>query len=247
VFDTAISRQLPKFYQIQSDLIIVDALPGKVLDNIGNDYFFDSKQYCQDITIDTYNYADLCLADDGGMGFDGVSGNFVAGFSNYDTTSFIINKVDYCFFDTVGGGGYPYNIVIYADDGNWKPEELLYISPILFTPPGTGTPQKLTHILPLPQIIPPNSRFYVGYKQTSGANIAACYQDEIPVRGKSFSFSIPESSSAWFHFSNFGNNFRPDISPSSDSGKINLSVIQQGLYNSFSDKLEHARMTNSVV
>ena len=237
VFDTIISRQLPKLNQIQSDLIIVDALPGKVLDNMENIFFFDSKQYCQDITIDEYNFADPCLADDGGVGFEGVTGNIVAGFSNYDTTSFIINKVNHCFFDTLGGGGHPYNIVIYSDNGNWQPGALLYISPLLYTPPGTGSEQNVTHILSLPLTIPPNSRFYVGYKQTSGDNIAACYQNEIPVRSKSFFFSIPETSSSWFDFSNFGNNFRLDISPSSDSGNLNLSVIQQGLYNSFTDNL----------
>lgn len=240
VFDTIISRQMPKVYQVQSDLIIVEALPGKVLDESGSDYFFDSKQYCQDITIDNYNYADPCLADDGGFGFNGVTGNFVAGFSNYDSTSFIINKVNYCFIDTIGGGGNPYNIVVYADDGNWQPGALLYISPLLFTPPGTGTSQNVTHILTLPLTIPPNSRFYVGYKQTSGANISACYQNEIPVRSKSFFFSIPETNTSWSDFSNFAYNYRPDISPSSDSGKLNVSLIQQGFYNSFFDNLNRS-------
>lgn len=217
-----ISLKLPEIFTPQLDLVIVKAIPGDVLDHIF--------EYCHEVTPDAYNYADPCLPGDGGLGFTGANGNFVAGFSNYSFQQFPIDAVDHCFVNDSGKGNQPYNIVIYADNGSGNPGALLYISPLLFSPPGNNTYQNVTHILPAVIIIPPNSRFYVGYRQQQLINISACYQNEIPVRSKTFFYSTPVSSTAWVDFAHDSAFYRLDISPRTCKN-LKLKVYLEGFFN----------------
>lgn len=217
-----ISMKLPDVYTPQNELVIVKAIPGDVIDHIF--------EYCHEVTSDAYNYADPCLPGDGGLGFTGANGNFVARFSNYSYQQFPIDAVDHCFVNDSGKGNQPYNIVIYADNGSGNPGALLYISPVLFSPPGNNTYQNVTHILPAPVFIPPNSRFYVGYRQLQLINISACYQNEVPVRSKTFFYSTPISGITWIDFAHDSAFYRLDISPRTCKN-LKLKVFLEGFFN----------------
>lgn len=219
---TSISMKLPDLFFPQHDLVVVKAIPGDVLDHVF--------EYCHEITNDAYNYADLCIPDDGGLGFTGANGNFVARFSNYSLQQFSIDAVDHCFVNDSGKGNQPYNIVIYGDNGSHSPGALLYISPLLFTPLGNNTYQKVTHQLPASVIIPPNSRFYVGYRQLQLINLSACYQNEAPVRHRTFFYSTPVSSTTWIDFENDSSFYRLDISPRTCKN-LTLKVYLEGFFN----------------
>lgn len=225
--DTSLLVQIPKTTAIQDNRIVVEALPGSTIENDAAfvDTVYDSKEYCQNITYDKYNYADSCLADDGGFGFPGRKGNVVAGFRNKDSLSFLIGSVEQKFFDSVGGGNKPYNIVIYADNGSGKPGSLMYISPNLLTPPGIGSTVTLSPY-PIDTLltIASGSKFYVGYRQTSTGSIKAAYQNEIPIRTKTFFFTSTDTSNIWYDFSDSSKNFRLDISPRIKVSPFNLKL-----------------------
>lgn len=211
--------------RLASNRIIVEALPGKSLND-----FYSIKEYCQYSTCNVYNYADPCLTDNGGTGFDGRTGNLVARFNNYSSQVFPVYAVDHSFFNSNGQGNQPYKIVIYNDNGSGKPGTLVYSSTTLTSPAGNGAPQPVTHKLPSHLNIPANSRFYVGIKQTSTTNIKASYQNENPVRSKIFFFSSPDTSTAWRDFSDSSKNFRLDISPRT-SVNVFLRAYLEGFYN----------------
>ena len=232
---------LPFIPDQQRDVIVVEALAGQLLDDRisdgSEDFIYDSKQYCQDITNDAYNYADPCLNADGGFGVRGATGNIVAQFRNNDTNSIVIGSIEQSFFDSVGSGNKPYNIVIYGDSSNSKPGALRYISPNLTTPPGTGAANKITYQIDSLVTIPPNSRFYVGYRQNSVSPINASFQKEIPVRQNSFFFTSSNSGNTWYDFADSSLNKRFDISPILGNTILNLTYIMQGFYNSLTEKL----------
>jgi len=219
---TSIYMKLPDLFFPQNDLILVKAIPGDVLDH--------TFEYCHSITPDAYNYADPCIPDDGGLGFTGATGNFVAGFSNFSSQPFPIDEVDHCFVNDSGKGNQPYQIVIYLDNGLGKPGPLIYISPMLFSPPGNNTYQEVTHSIIANVIIPSYTRFYVGYRQPQNVNISACYQNEVPVRSKAFFYSTPFSSSTWIDFAHDSSFYRLDISPRT-CRNLKLKVFLEGFFN----------------
>lgn len=239
--DTLLLVPIPVKTTVQDNRIVVEALPGSkdqphyqdMIDSV-----YDSNEYCQNITYDTYNYADPCVPDTAGFGFTGRKGNFVAGFTNNDSLPVLVNSVGRKFFDSVGGGGYPYNIVIYGDNGFGKPGALLYKSANLTTPAGTGSTVTLSPY-PVDSVvtIAAGGRFYVGYRQISNSNIKAAYQNEVPVRTKSFFFNLSDTGTVWFDFSDSLKNYRPDISPVISNSEMKLTYIMQGFYNSAADKL----------
>lgn len=232
IFDTLIYYEIPcqtvidRAIVFRRDRLIVEALPG----NRSSDAFvFDSKEYCQYSTFDAYNYSDSCLQLDRGFGLDNSSGNIVAGFNNYSSQVFPINTIDYSFYYNSGNGNRPYKIVIYGNNGDGNPGTLLYISPELISPANTSY---VTHSLSNPVTISPNSRFFVGIRQTSSANIGMSVQNEFPVRTKSFFYSSPDTSNTWKDFSTAGLNYRLYISPRKNID-LKLILFIEGFYNSF--------------
>jgi len=230
-FDTILSHRLFTPVEIQTDLIIVEALPGDSAAPIGGDPSNDKLKYCYSVTDAEYNHADPCKSDDGGVGFDGHIGNIVAGFRNKSSTSFFVNEVNHCFYDSLGMGNQPYKMVIYGSNGSGKPGLLLYISPTLISPPGTGSAQRVRHEINEPVSIPPNSKFFVGYRQTSIANIRASYQNENPIRANSFFFSNSDTGNTWHDFKDSSKNYNLDICAIGGGSLLNLTVIPEGLFN----------------
>jgi hypothetical protein len=197
----------------------------------GDDTTDNEAHYCVDYTKGKYNHGNSCQIDNGGVGFGGETGNFVAGFRNKASNSFFINSIEYSFYDSIGGGNHPYKIVIYGDDGTGKPGTLLYLSSLLTGPPGINFPNSVIHNITTPVSIPANSKFFIGYRQTSNTNISASFQNEVPVRPKSFYYSTPDTSNTWSDFRDSLADFRLDISAIGGNGVINLNVIPQGFYN----------------
>jgi hypothetical protein len=245
--DTLLQVPIPIKTTVQDNRIVVEALPGSkdhqtdyqtdqsllLIDTI-----YSTMEYCQNITYDTYNYADPCLPDTAGFGFTGRKGSFVAGFTNLDSLPFLINSVEQKFFDSIGGGGYPYNIVIHADDGFGKPGALLYKSPNLTTPAGTGSAVTLPpYPIDTAVTIAGGNRFYIGYRQTSNNNIKAAYQNEDPIRDNSFFFTTDTVSAFWWDFSDSLRTNRLDISPIVSNSELKITYIMEGFYNSAADNL----------
>ena len=230
-FDTILCHRLFIPEEIQNDLIIVEALPGDSAAPIGGDPINDKLNICYNVTETEYNHINTCKNVDGGTGFNGHNGNFVAGFSNKSSTNFFVNEIDHCFYDSLGKGNNPYKIVIYGDNGSGKPGVLLYISPALISPSGTGSAQRVSHEINEPVRVPSNSKFFVGYRQTSIANIRASYQVENPVRKNSFFFTTSETSNSWYDFKDSSKNYNLDISAIGGGSLLNLTVIPEGLYN----------------
>jgi len=232
IFDTILCHRLFTPAEIQNDLVIVEALPGDSAAPFIGDPTNDKLKCCYNITEDEYNHADPCESDDGGAGFDGRNGNLVAGFRNKSSTNFFVNEIDHCFYDFLGEGNKPYKIVIYGDNGSGKPGLLLYISPTLISPPGTGSAQRVRHEINEPVNITPNRKFFVGYRQTSTANIRAAYQNENPIRANSFFFSSSDTGNTWYDFKDSSKNYNLDICAIGGGSLLNLTVIPEGLYNS---------------
>lgn len=212
------------------DRIIVEALSGELLnDNSSSVTVYDTEENCQYTTHDYYNYKDPCVNNDGGFGFNGLTGNITARFNNYSSYVFPVVAVEHGFFNSLGGGNQPYKIVIYGDNGSGKPGSLLYISSTLTSPAGNGSSQTVSHTLTSPVNISANSRFYVGIRQNGTTNAGLSFQNENPVRSKSFFYSYPDTSNTWIDFSP-GNNFKPDIAPVTGV-VLYESILQEGFTN----------------
>lgn len=249
-FDTLFYYPLPCYSTEKTDRVIVNALTGEYEPLTSDD--FDTvatmKQYCRYTTADAYNHADPCITDTAGMGLNGLTGNIVAGFTNYYSQPFPVHAVDQYFFNPGGGGNQPYKVVIYSDNGNGKPGSLLYMSSTLNTPVGIDSTQLVTHNITPPVSIPANSRFYVGYRQTSTTSLGVSYQNESPIRKKAFFFSYPDTSNSWTDFSDSSYRFRLDISPRTKAAtKIKLSI--EGFFNNVSMNMSdtvRAYLRNSI-
>ncbi len=182
----------------------------------------NSMERCNFITYGSYNFSTPCESDNGGVGFTGVTGNILAGFRNQTGSPYIINSIVHNFYEPLGRGNHPYKIIIHADDGTGKPGSQLYLSPVLTSPPGANSSVQVIHTLPSPLSIPGNSKFYIGVRQTSTTNTGMSYQNENPVRSKSFFYSTPDNSTSWTDFSTVGNNYCLDISAVSQNN-VNVS------------------------
>ncbi|MFZ1323297.1 MAG: hypothetical protein WAT71_17210 [Ignavibacteria bacterium] len=235
--DTIVCVALPEITEPKTDLIIVNAMieNSPLQDQCSPDNE-RSKIYRQKVTYDTYNQAQDSVPAIGGFGFNGRTGNYLSGFRNRSTDTFKIKSIDQSFFDSIGGGNKPYKVIIYNDNGSGKPGSQLYISSTLNTPTGTGSVQSVTHNLSSSVNIPGNSKFYVGYKQTSVSNIKISYQNESPVRKKTFFFTASDSGSTWYDFADSSKNFLLDISPRSGS-RLDLTAFIEGFYNSGSNTM----------
>lgn len=211
--------------------VIVQAIPDELVPLNG----YDIKTYNFDVTCDAFNYIEPLNTLDGGAGFNGQKGRMVAGFRNLNSTDvFPIYAIDHSFLDS-GSGNVPYKIAIYADNGSGKPGAVLYTSPLLTSPAGSNSVQNVSHEVIPPVNIPPNTKFYVGYVQTSAANIKASFQDEIPVRRNTFFFSNSDTNNVWFDFADSSRNFRIDISPR--TSRLQVNALLQGFYNTATNKM----------
>lgn len=222
--DTLVYLRMPNIVNPAPHSVIVQA----IIDELDPINGYDLQTYCFDVTCNEFSYTEPCDTMDGGTGFDGSLGRMAVGFTNLSPTEdYPIYALDYSFNDSSYVSS-QYKLAVYLDNGSGKPGEALYISPLLYSPGGKVS---LTHDIVPPVKIPPGKRFYVGYIQTSGTNIKASYQNEIPVRINSFFFSNSDSNDEWYDFADSSKNYRLDISPKTVTS-MTLNALLQGFFNS---------------
>lgn len=178
-------------------------------------------------TLNKWNHATPDGLIDGGVGFTGATGDFVAGF--YTSCTIPLVAVDLAFFAATGGGSQPYLVKIFAgDDDTLKPGALLYTSAPQVSPPGAVTPQRVTHKLSSPVTVGPGY-YYVGLAQTGTVNLAFAFQNESPVRFSDFFFASLGVGN-WTDFAAAGANFRLDIAPVTYL-PLQVNAWLEGFYN----------------
>ena len=218
---TAIELSLPTLWEPQEDIVIVKALPGDVTDF--------QQLYCHTITPDAYNHADPCLPEDGGLGFTGINGKFVAAFHNYSTQVYPIDVIDHCFVNDSSGGLQQYRLQVYLANPSGKPGAILYTSPVLLSPPGNNFSQTVSHHLINPVFIPPGAKFFVGYLQMFTNNINACFQYEMPIREESFYYALTDTGTIWRPFESDSLKYRLDLGPRT-CRNIKVKLFLEGFF-----------------
>jgi hypothetical protein len=162
----------------------------------------NTKTVTQLITYNTYTYAygPFPPTPDGGVGFTGTTGDFVAKFHSASASS--VNQI-VVNFDV---GGQPFNVGIWNANGTGGiPGTLLWQSASLTSTAGVFT-------VPVSPAVAVSGDFYVGVRQTGTANVSFAYQVESPVRSSTFYFTSPTGGTTWNDFAP-GNDFRFMIEP----------------------------------
>lgn len=153
----------------------------------------------QEATANLYSYKYLGVANSGGVGFNGATGNFVTRF--YSNGPQTINQIDIDF----NTGGQPYELGIWDATGtNGAPGALIGTVTGLTSLAGTA-------YVTVSPAVAVDGYFYVGVRQTGTVNVAFSYQTENPVRGGQFYYSSPVASTTWQDFSVNNANFRPAL------------------------------------
>lgn len=151
-------------------------------------------------TSNAYSYAQSPIPD-GGVGFNGASGDFVAKFSMASAQS--INQVNVHF----STGGQPFQIGIWtAHPTTGNPYTLLYS-----TSTHTSTSGVYTVLIDPPVSIPVGD-FFVGVRQIGTTNVSFAFQYEVPIRPNTFYFTSPTGGTSWNDFAP-NNHFRFMIEP----------------------------------
>ena len=158
----------------------------------------NSKTFNQNITTGTYAYADPTLVSAGGVGFNGVGGDFIAKFPYSGSNN--INQVGVNF----NTGGQPYQIVIYSMV-NDTPGTLLWNSSTLTSTAGVNT-------INVNPVVPVSGSFFVGVRQTGTTNVAFGYQAEDPIRNGVFYYKSTNVTS-WADFASTNSAFRFMVEP----------------------------------
>ena len=150
------------------------------------------KSVSQEVNNNAYNYA-YGTVPTGSVGAVVSAGNpsgtgdLVAMFTTKSPTS--VNQVGVNF----GTGGLPFKIGIWDKSGNSTPGVLLWESTDLISTSGVFT-------LPITPPVNITDTFYIGVKQTSSANIQFSYQNETPIRAKTFFYTNPSGNTVWTDF-----------------------------------------------
>ncbi len=158
----------------------------------------NSKSFNQTITNDVYAYAEPTLPSIGGVGFNGIGGDFIAKFPYVGSNN--INQVGVTF----NTGGQPYQIVIF-DMLNDTPGTLLWNSNTLTSVVGVNT-------VPVIPAVGVSGSFFVGVRQTGLVNVGFGYQAEDPIRNKVFYYKATTVNS-WQDFATTNSAFRFMVEP----------------------------------
>lgn len=158
----------------------------------------NSKIFNQIITTGTYAYAEPTLPSIGGVGFNGVGGDFIAKFPY--TGSNNINQVGVNFF----AGGQPYQILIYSMI-NDTPGTLIWSSSTLTSSAGINT-------ISVNPVVPVSGTFFVGVRQTGTTNVSFGYQAEDPIRNGVFYYKATTAAN-WADFASTNSAFRFMVEP----------------------------------
>lgn len=178
---------------------IESALDGDINNN--------SSIFYRSVTYNVYGHTDPTRGNDGGIGFNGSSGDFVAKFYVKDSRYLNQVKVD---FERNNNN---FQIGVWDDDGiGGVPGTLLHLSDTFVSVAGT-------FILKLDPIVKVTNGYYVGVRQTGTRNVAFSFQYETPVRPHAFYFAAPAQDTNWVGFSpgyDFNFNIQPRIQVAND-------------------------------
>jgi len=159
----------------------------------------NSKTQVQQVNTNTFSYSYKETAD-GGVGFTGNTGDFVAKF--YTSSPSNINQIQVNF----STGGVTNLAVGIWDDNAGVPGTNLYTSSQF-----TSTAGAYTIIVNPPVNVTGN--FYVGVRQNGTVNASFSFQTEAPIRSQTFFYTSPVGGTTWTDFSATGSNFRFMIEP----------------------------------
>jgi len=191
--------------------------------------FNDTSIWVRQNTLNALSYANTTIAQTGNVGTN-PEGEIVAKF--YTPFPNFLNQVNVNFTNIVFNGPFPFQIVLYEDSGSTLGPKFnaLWVSSVQNTINGIFN-------LSIPSI-PVNGNFYIGVRQTSANNIGFAYQNENPIRNRTFYFRQGTSYqiAAWNDFAvNPNNQFRfmiePRLSINDDIGVIDLRQPGTGCVN----------------
>jgi len=174
----------------------------------------NSKSITQLISANTYNYAygPFPPTADGGVGFTGASGDFVAKYHSGSAVS--VDQIAVNF----SAAGQPYQVGIWDASGTGgTPGTLLWQSASQTAIAGitTLTVSPKVHV---------NGDFFVGIRQTGTTNVSMGYQIESPIRSGAFFLATPTGSTTWYDFAP-GNDFRLMIEPILTLNDVGVSTL----------------------
>jgi hypothetical protein len=168
----------------------------------------------QIINSNTYSYAEPFRPSDGGVGFTGATGDFVAKFPYTGFNS--INQIGVNF----NTGGQTLSVGIWDTSATGGPGVNLWTSAPFVTAAGLNT------IVVNPPI-PVTGSFFVGVRQTGTVNSAFSFQQENPIRAGTFFYTSPTGSTTWTDFAP-GSPFRFMIEPRlQDPNDLGVESISQ--------------------
>ncbi|CAN5464241.1 hypothetical protein BH10BAC5_BH10BAC5_10710 [soil metagenome] len=152
------------------------------------------------INPNTYSYAQK-FTNDGGVGFTGATGDFVARFVTNSSNS--INQIDVNF----AAGGQPFQVGIWDNGGvpGGPPVNNIFTSASQTSAAGVFT------VLVSPPVAVTGD-FFVGVKQTGTVNVSFAFQTETPIRDSTFYFTSPTGGAVWTDFAP-ANSFRFMVEP----------------------------------
>lgn len=172
------------------------------------------KKYGQVVNYNTYNYADPLRPANGGVGFTGGTGDFVAKFPYVGSNS--INQIGVNF----NTGGNTLKVGIWDTSALGSPGTLLWSSAPFLSVAGLNT-------IPVNPPVAIGGSFFVGVIQTGTVNAAFSYQNEAPIRGQTFYYTAPTGGTTWTDFLTTASNFRfmiePRLQMANDIGTTEIS------------------------
>jgi hypothetical protein len=189
----------------------------------------DTARWVRQNTLNALSYTNITTAQTGNVGTN-PQGEIVAKF--YTPFPNFLNQVNVNFTNAFFNGPFPFEIVIYEDSGStFGPK---------FNPLWVSTTQNTINgifNLPIPSILV-TGNFYIGVRQTSANNIGFAFQNENPIRNRTFYFrqGATFQSLAWNDFAvNPNNQFRfmiePRLSINDDLGVTDLKFPGLGCVN----------------
>lgn len=223
VGDEAIINMVPYTpFVLGYDTLTVNPSPDQKTSN-------DTAIWVRENTLNALSYSRPFVGQTGNVGTN-PEGEIVAKF--YTPVANFINQVNVNFTNAFFNGPFPFQVIIYEDSGSTFGPKMspLWVSTIQNTVNGVFN-------LSIPSIQVSGS-FYIGVRQTSANNIGFAYQNENPIRNRTFYFrqGAGYATLAWNDFAvNPANQFRfmiePRLTINDDLGVIDLFAPGSGCVN----------------
>ena len=189
----------------------------------------DTAIWVRENTLNALSYSRPFLAQSGNVGTN-PDGEIVAKF--YTPVPNFVNQVNVNFTNAFFNGPFPFQVVIYEDSGSTFGPKMnpYWVSSTQNTINGIFN-------LSIPSV-PVSGSFYIGVRQTTANNIGFAFQNENPIRNRTFYFrqGTGFTGLAWNDFAvNPSNQFRfmiePRLTINDDLGVIDLFAPGTGCVN----------------